>query len=79
MRPPRLVPGICLGFMNLYISAFCTPLPLKLPPFFCLLAKGQLISECLFGVFNFSKKQRKICQISAPESKKWSNHKLKAL
>ena len=41
-------------------------------------AKGQLISECLFDVLNFPKKQRKIWQISALESKKWSNHKIKA-
>ena len=38
-------------------------------------AKGQLISECLFDVLNFPKNQR---QISALESKKWSNHKIKA-
>ena len=37
--------------------------------------KGQLISERLFDVLNFPKKQRKI---SALESKKWSNHKIKA-
>ena len=41
-------------------------------------AKGQLISECLFGILNFPKNQRKIWQISAQESKKWSNHKIKA-
>ena len=40
--------------------------------------KGQLISECLFDVLNFPKNQRKIWQISALESKKWSNHKIKA-
>ena len=40
--------------------------------------KGQLISECLFDVLNFPKKQPKIWQISALESKKWSNHKIKA-
>ena len=33
-------------------------------------AKGQIISECLFDVPKFSKKQRKIWQISAQESKK---------
>ena len=33
--------------------------------------KGQLISECLFDFFQFSKKSMK--------SKKWSNHKTKAL
>ena len=31
--------------------------------------KGQLISECLFGILNFPKKQRKIGQTSAPVSK----------
>ena len=36
---------------------------------------GQLISECLFGVLNFPKNQRKI---SAPESKKWSIHRIMA-
>ena len=42
--------------------------------------KGQLISECLFDFFlNFPKNQRKSWQISVPESKKWSNHKIKAL
>ena len=40
--------------------------------------KGQLISECLFDVLNFPKNQRKIWQISALESKKWSNHKITA-
>ena len=40
--------------------------------------KGQLISECLFDVLDFPKNQRKIWQISALESKKWSNHKIKA-
>ena len=40
--------------------------------------KGQLISECLFDFLNFPKKQRKIWQISAQESKKGSNHKIKA-
>ena len=33
--------------------------------------KGQLISECLFDILNFPKKQQKIWQISALESKKW--------
>ena len=44
------------------------------------MAKGQLISECLFDqcLLNFPKNQRKIWQISALESKKWSNHKIKA-
>jgi hypothetical protein len=37
--------------------------------------KGQLISEWIFGVFNFPKKQHKIWWISALESKKWSNQK----
>ena len=40
------------------------------------MCKGQLISECLLSVIDFSKKQRKIGQISALESKKWSNHKI---
>ena len=35
-----------------------------------LSTKGQLISECIFGVLNFPKQQQKIRQISAPESKK---------
>ena len=35
--------------------------------------KGQLISECLFDFLNFPKNHRKIGQISAQESKKWSN------
>ena len=37
-----------------------------------------VFSECLFGVLNFPKNQRKIWQISAPEPKKWSNHKITA-
>ena len=37
--------------------------------------KGQLISEWLFGVFNFPKKHAKIWWISALESKNWSNQK----
>ena len=36
--------------------------------------KGQLISECLFDVLNFPKSQ-----ISAQESKGWSNHTIQAL
>ena len=40
--------------------------------------KGQLISECLLGVIDFPKNQQKIWQISALESKKWSNQKIKA-
>ena len=44
-----------------------------------LLFKGQLISECLFDFLNFPKNHQKIWQISAQESKKWSNHYLKAL
>ena len=40
--------------------------------------KGQLISECLLGVIDFPKKQRKIWQISALESKKWSNQQSKS-
>ena len=40
--------------------------------------KGQLISECIFGFLNFPKNQQKIWQISAQESKKWSNHKIMA-
>ena len=33
-----------------------------------LLCKGQLISECLFDVFNFPKNNKKIRQVSAVES-----------
>ena len=40
--------------------------------------KGQLISECLFGILNFPKNQRKIWQISAVETKKWLNQQSKA-
>ena len=41
-------------------------------------AKGQLISECLLGVIDFPKNQQKIWQISALESKKWSNQQSKS-
>ena len=41
------------------------------------LDKGQLISECIFGVLNFPKTQRKIWQISALETKKGSNQQSK--
>ena len=37
--------------------------------------RGQIISECLFDFLNFPKNHRKIWQISAQGSKKWSNHK----
>ena len=40
-------------------------------------SKGQLISECLLGVLDFPKKQRKILQLSALEFKKWSNQQSK--
>ena len=40
----------------------------------CFYCKGQLISECLLGVIDFPKKQQKIWQISAPESKKRLDH-----
>ena len=53
-------------------------LPLQLDNLYFKSIKGQLISECLFDVLNFPKNQRKIWQISALESKKWSNHKIKA-
>ena len=36
-------------------------------------AKGKLISVCLLGIIDFPKKQPKIWQISALESKKRSN------
>ena len=39
--------------------------------------KGQLISECLFDILNFPKKQQKNGKYSAPESKKWSNQQNK--
>ena len=42
-------------------------------------AKGQIISECALEILDFPKIPRKIWQISALESKKWSNHKIKAL
>ena len=39
-------------------------------------AKGQLISEWIFGVFNFPKKtMQKFDEISALESKKWFNQR----
>ena len=41
-------------------------------------SKGQSISEYLFDVLYFPEKQLKIWQMSALESKKWSNHKIKA-
>ena len=41
------------------------------------ITKGQLILECLLGVINFPKSQRKIWQISALETKKWSNQQSK--
>ena len=41
-------------------------------------AEGQLISECLFDILTFPKKQREIWQISALEFKKLSNHKITA-
>ena len=40
-------------------------------------AKGQLISECLLGVIDFPKNQQFFLQISALESKKWSNQQSK--
>ena len=40
-----------------------------------IIVKGQIISECLFDFLNFPKEHQKIRQISAQESKKWSNHK----
>ena len=41
--------------------------------------KGQLISEYLFDVLNFPKKQQKIWQISALESKNGQIKKVKAV
>ena len=40
--------------------------------------KGQIISECLFDVFKFSKKPTKNLTNFCPGSKKWSNYKIKA-
>ena len=45
---------------------------------FFIHSRGQIISECLRDFLNFPKNQQKIWQISAPESKKWSNHKITA-
>ena len=42
------------------------------------LAKGQLISECLFDFFKFSKKPTKNLTNFCPESEKWSNHEIKS-
>ena len=42
-------------------------------------SKGQLISECIFDFLNFPKHQRKIWQISAPESKTGQINKVKTL
>ena len=61
-------------FFDRFIAIVCN-LDLYVP---LLYPNGQLISECLFGVLNFPKNQRKIWQISAPEAKKWSNHEIKA-
>ena len=44
---------------------------------FLKILKGQLISECLLSVLDFPKNQRKFWQISALESKKWSNQQSK--
>jgi predicted nucleic acid binding AN1-type Zn finger protein len=40
-------------------------------------SKGQLISECLFDVFKFSKKPTKNLTNFCPGSKKWSNQQSK--
>ena len=42
--------------------------------FFLLFVVGQIISECLFDVFKFSKKPTKSLTNFCPESKKWSNN-----
>ena len=39
--------------------------------------KGQIISECLFDVFKFSKKPTKNLTNFCPETKKWSNQQNK--
>ena len=44
-----------------------------------IIFKGQFISECLFDFLNFPKNHQKIWQISALESKKWSNQKITSL
>ena len=41
------------------------------------IVKGQLISECLYDLLKFSKKNRKIWQISAPEHERCWNHQNK--
>ena len=40
-------------------------------------SKGQLVSEWFFDFLKFPKNQRKIWQISALETKKWSNQQSK--
>ena len=62
-------------FMVVYVTIALFPLPsVRVRP------KGQLISECPFGVLNFQKESTKyFLQISVEESKKWSNHKIKTL
>ena len=47
--------------------------PVKKPP-----TKGKLISECLLSVIDFPKNQQFFLQISALESKKWSNQQSKS-
>jgi hypothetical protein len=39
--------------------------------------KGQIISECLFDVFKFSKKPTKNLTNFCPSTKKWSNQQSK--
>ena len=49
-------PPHCYHTLMLVLKNFCQTQALLT---FNLSTKGQLISECLFGVFNFPKKQRK--------------------
>ena len=59
----------CSALCNVCMDQHCTT----------VIAKGQIISECPLEILDFPKIPRKIWQISALESKKWSCHKIKTL
>ena len=73
---------LCIGYRITSTHSCAEDFTLE-PGIFCsrfyTVCKGQLISECPFEILDFPKIPPKIWQISALESKKWSNHKIKAL
>ena len=69
---PLLIPMFYVGFWtSLSVQVWANTQTKHYVKVSFILTKGQLISDWLFGVFNFPKNQHNIWWISALEFKKW--------